>query len=174
MRTLGPEVRQAPRARSAQHLQDPGRQRGGGRPSPPARRVRLRAGRPAQVELMTGGGRAHRAHPEAAASWPSPDHGVDRGAGHEPDPGRSDRRGLRPGDHQQGADHAQGSGLRRDRPHPGALPVRRQAGRRPRHGPGYDYAGRVGPVPDREAPAQDWITKEWDINGEKATIAIRK
>ena len=26
----------------------------------------------------------------------------------------------------------------------------------------------------REAPAQDWITKEWDINGEKATIAIRK
>ncbi|HIR77953.1 MAG TPA: isoleucine--tRNA ligase [Candidatus Egerieenecus merdigallinarum] len=26
----------------------------------------------------------------------------------------------------------------------------------------------------REAPAQGWITKEWDINGEKATIAIRK
>ena len=26
----------------------------------------------------------------------------------------------------------------------------------------------------REAPAQDWITKEWDINGEKATIAVRK
>ena len=26
----------------------------------------------------------------------------------------------------------------------------------------------------REAPAQGWIAKEWDINGEKATIAIRK